>query len=170
MVSSDHALLALLDAGCWAVWSTICGYVAHRLPSSVLARPPWPSPGRVERFETRLRIQAWKDTLPEAGALFRGGFSKRHLQARDRASLERFAIETRRAEIAHWSILALGPAFFVWNPWWLALAMLVYAGVANVPCIAVQRYNRARLAALLGRRAAPPASHREEHEQPIIEP
>jgi glycosyl-4,4'-diaponeurosporenoate acyltransferase len=169
-VSSNHALLALLDAACWAVWSTICGYLAHRLPPSLLARPPRPAPGRVERFETGLRIKAWKDSLPEAGSLFRGGFSKRHLQAHDRSYLQRFAIETRRAELAHWAILALGPFFFAWNPWWLGLAMLAYALVANVPCIAVQRYNRARFGALLARGPARAASDRPDHEQRITEP
>jgi glycosyl-4,4'-diaponeurosporenoate acyltransferase len=59
-------------------------------------------------------------------------------------------VETRRAELAHWPILALGPVFFAWNPWWLALAMVGYAVVANVPCILVQRYNRARLYRMLG--------------------
>jgi Glycosyl-4,4'-diaponeurosporenoate acyltransferase len=37
--------------------------------------------------------------------------------------LERFAAETRRAELAHWLILAASPWFFLWNPWWLGLAM-----------------------------------------------
>jgi len=170
VVSSDHALLALFDAACWAVWSTICGYVAHRLPPSWLARPTRSSPERVERFERRLRIKAWKGVLPEAGSLFRGGFSKRRLDSHDPAYLERFAIETRRAEVAHWSILALGPLFFAWNPWWLAVVMVAYAVVANVPCIAVQRYNRARLGVLLARRAPPGAPTPRGHEEPITEP
>ena len=49
----------------------------------------------------------------------------------------------RRAELAHYPILAFGPVFFAFNPWWLALVMVGYAVVANVPCILVQRYNRA---------------------------
>jgi hypothetical protein len=28
------------------------------------------------------------------------------------------------------------------EPWWLGLAMVAYALVANIPCIAVPRYNR----------------------------
>ena len=52
---------------------------------------------------------------------------------------------TRGAELAHVPILLLGPVFFAFNPWWLALVMVAYAIVANVPCILVQRYNRARL-------------------------
>ena len=37
------------------------------------------------------------------------------------------------------------PAFGLWNPWWLWAGQAAYAVTANVPCIAVQRYNRARL-------------------------
>ena len=36
-------------------------------------------------------------------------------------------------------------------PWWLGIAMAGYAVVANVPCILVQRYNRARLERMLTR-------------------
>ena len=149
VASTRHALLALGDATLWAAWSAGCGYVAHRLSSSTLSRlgplrlRPFERDGRV--YERVLRIKAWKGALPEAGSLFRGGFSKRRLVGHDREYLEQFRLETRRAEWTHWAILALSPVFFVWNPWWLALAMLGYGVAANVPCILVQRYNRARL-------------------------
>jgi glycosyl-4,4'-diaponeurosporenoate acyltransferase len=41
-------------------------------------------------YERWLKIKRWKDRLPEAGAIFRGGVSKRHVGAADRASLEWF--------------------------------------------------------------------------------
>ena len=155
VASTHHLLLALGDAGCWALWSTVCGYTAHRLSDARLQRAGPLRLRGVERdgrvYERVLRIKAWKDALPEAGSLFRGGFSKRHVARHDRDYLERFALETRRAERTHWAILALSPVFFAWNPWWLALAMLGYGVVANVPCILVQRYNRARLERVLGR-------------------
>jgi glycosyl-4,4'-diaponeurosporenoate acyltransferase len=69
----------------------------------------------------------------------------------DRAYLERFAVETRRAELTHWLILAASPWFFLWNPWWLGLAMVGYGIIANVPCLAIQRYNRARLLRMIPR-------------------
>jgi glycosyl-4,4'-diaponeurosporenoate acyltransferase len=162
VASTHHAILAGIDAAVWAVWSATCGFVGHRLPAGLLPggrrRPPRAAgrPGR--GYERVLRIKAWKDLLPEAGALYRGGFSKRRIVGHDRAYLERFAIETRRAELVHWAILALGPAFFAWNPWWLATAMVAYAVIANVPCLLVQRYNRARLARILAP-AAPDAAH-----------
>ena len=154
MATSHNLVIALVDAAVWAVWSTVCGYVAHRIPSRRLTRDRGilrltraEDGGRV--YERVLRIKRWKDLLPEAGNLFRGGFSKRRVVRHDRAYLEEFTVATRRAEIAHWPILALGPVFFAWNPWWLGLVMVAYAIAANVPCILVQRYNRARLERML---------------------
>ena len=103
------------------------------------------------RYERVLRIKRWKRLLPEAGDLFRGGFSKRRMLRHDRDYLERFVVETRRAELTHWLIMGAVPFFFLWNPWWLALAMLGYGIVANVPCLLTQRYNRARLLRMLAR-------------------
>jgi glycosyl-4,4'-diaponeurosporenoate acyltransferase len=139
------------------VWSTACGYLAHRVSASQLTRDRFVLRLlAVERegrpYERVLRIKRWKDLLPEAGGLFRGGFSKRRVLRHDREYLEQFAVATRRAELAHWPILAFGPVFFLWNPWWLALVMVAYAIVANVPCILVQRYNRARLYRVVGER------------------
>jgi glycosyl-4,4'-diaponeurosporenoate acyltransferase len=151
-----NVVIVLIDAGVWATWSALCGYVAHRISPAHLSRDNWLF--RLRRFETGgriyerwLRIKRWKDRLPDAGALFRGGVSKPGLVAHDRGRLERFAAETRRAELAHWLILAASPWFFLWNPWWLGLAMLGYGIVANIPCVAIQRYNRARIFRVIGR-------------------
>jgi glycosyl-4,4'-diaponeurosporenoate acyltransferase len=37
------------------------------------------------------------------------------------------------------------PIFFLWNVWWGGVIMVVYLLFANIPCILLQRYNRARL-------------------------
>lgn len=134
------------------------GWLAHRLPlhrlqadGPVLALRRWEADGRV--YERRLRIARWKDRLPEAGATFAGGVSKRHLTGRSSERLRRFVAETRRAERAHWMALAGAPLFALWNPPVGAAAMLVYGVASNGPCIVVQRYNRARLTRVLERRA-----------------
>jgi glycosyl-4,4'-diaponeurosporenoate acyltransferase len=154
VASTRHLILAFADAALWAAWSALCGYVAHRIPASRLQHDRRLGIRGVERdgraYERVLHVKAWKDVLPEAGSLFRGGMSKAHLPGHDRESLARFAAETRRAERTHWAILALAPTFFAWNPWWLATAMLGYGLAANVPCLLVQRYNRARLFRILG--------------------
>jgi glycosyl-4,4'-diaponeurosporenoate acyltransferase len=152
------AATVAIDVGAWAVISATAGYVGHRLPPKRFAGDGWLTrPRRGEspqRYEDILAIRRWKDRLPEAGALFAGGFSKRALTTGEPAALDRFVVETRRAEHVHWWILATGPLFLLWNPWWLGLCMLAYAVLANVPCIAVQRYNRLRLRRVIARHAA----------------
>jgi glycosyl-4,4'-diaponeurosporenoate acyltransferase len=158
LVELAPPVAVLVDAAAWAVAGTAVGWSAHR------ARPPrFTADGPVTRlrrfedggraYERVLQIKRWKQRLPEAGALFRGGVSKRALPGAAPAALARFAVETRRAEATHWALLALSPLFTLWNPPALAVVMVAYAVVANAPCIAVQRYNRARLARVLGRAA-----------------
>lgn len=152
-------LAVALDAAVWAGWGTAVGYAAHRLPARMLARDnvltrlrAWEREGRV--YE-RAGIRRWKDRLPELGALFRGGVSKRALGGRDAASLAAFAAETRRAELVHWVVPAITPVFALWNPAALQAAMWLYAVAANGPCLVVQRYNRGRALRVLGSRPGP---------------
>lgn len=148
----------VVDCIVWAVWSTGVGYVMHRRPVSAFDHDtfwtrlrPFEADGRF--WERTVRIKRWKHRLPEAGDFFDGGFDKKRLHGDDPAALERFVVETRRAEVTHWVVLAAAPAFVLWNPWWLALVMATFAVVANVPCLITQRYNRARLVRILARRA-----------------
>jgi glycosyl-4,4'-diaponeurosporenoate acyltransferase len=148
----------LIDVAAWAAFHTLTGYAVHRLPLTSLERDTWllrerpfEQSGRV--YE-RLGIRRWKDRLPEAGALFEGGMSKRRLSGRDEAGLERFAAETRRAEYGHWAAMACGPLFVLWNPPAVAAAMVVYAVGVNSPFLMIQRYNRERIGRLLARRTS----------------
>jgi len=63
--------------------------------------------------------------------------------------LTRFQRETWRGELVHWLALLAAPLFCLWNPWWAVLVNATYAVAANIPCILVQRYNRARFQRLL---------------------
>jgi glycosyl-4,4'-diaponeurosporenoate acyltransferase len=153
-----QGLTIVVDVVAWGAFHAVTGYAAYRLDDERLSRDGWLL--RPRRFETggrwyrrRLRIDRWKDRLPEAGGLFRDGVSKRHLPAFDRAGLQLFARETRRAELTHWWAMGCGPVFVLWNPP-LASALLVAYGVAvNLPFIAIQRYNRFRIQALMARRS-----------------
>jgi glycosyl-4,4'-diaponeurosporenoate acyltransferase len=153
---SGLAGTVLLDCLAWAGWSLVVGLVGSRLPAGVLSPDRWlfrirPIEQQGRRYE-RLGIRRWKDAVPEAGSWF-GGPSKRDLGGRDVAALDRFAVETRRAEVVHWAVLALTPVFVLWNPLGLFLAMVAYGVLANVPFIAIQRYNRARIERIRSRRA-----------------
>ena len=151
----DLGLMAtvVLDIAAWGILSTAVGYAGHRIPVARLDHDTAFS--RLRGFEdggrlyTRLGIRRWKDHLPEAGALFRGGVSKRGLAGHDPATLGRLVVETRRAEWVHRTLLAASLLFTLWNPPVLAVTMVAYGVVANVPCLVVQRYNRARLLRVL---------------------
>lgn len=141
-------LSILLNAGAWALIQLGLAAAASHLSDRMLVTQSrgWERRGR---FYSSLGIRAWKDKLPDGGSWFAGGFSKRHLRGRGVVELERFARETTRGEIVHWLAIAALPSFALWNSWPAMLVNATYAIAANLPCILVQRYIRARIAPLL---------------------
>ena len=153
-----QALTIVVDVIAWGVFHSATGYAAHRLDDRRLSRDGWLL--RPRRFETAawyrrwLRINRWKDRVPEAGDLFRGGVSKRQLPAYDVDGLQLFVRETRRAELGHWWAMGCAPLFVLWNPPLAAGLLMTYGVAANLPFIVIQRYNRIRTQALVERRAS----------------
>lgn len=109
---------------------------------ALLAERRWERGGRF--YHRWFAIRRWKALLPD-GAPWLGGFTKKRLARGDKSSMEVFLLETRRAELAHWCMLACTPLFFLWNPPWACCVMAAYGIAANVPCILAQRYNRIAL-------------------------
>lgn len=151
-----QTLTIVVDIVAWGAFHAATGYAAYRLGDERLSRDGWGL--RERRFEDRgrwyrrrLRIHRWKDRLPEAGAVFEGGVSKRELPALDAEGLELFVRETRRAELGHWWALWCSPLFVLWNPPVAAVLLGAYGVLVNLPFIAIQRYNRFRTQALLER-------------------
>jgi glycosyl-4,4'-diaponeurosporenoate acyltransferase len=112
----------------------------------------WEQAGRF--YERVFHIKDWKDRLPDAARWFGAGFAKGSLAGTQPDYLQRFIRETWRGELCHWAAIACTPLFFLWNPWWGDLIVAAYALIANLPCILVQRHNRARFERVLTRRAA----------------
>lgn len=158
LVEVGPAWAAAIGGSLWATASFAVGFVAHRAPAARLGHDgPVTRLRAVERdgriYERWLRVSWWKRWLPEGGAFYDGGVDKRRLPGRTDADLERFAVETRRAELTHWTLLALAPTFLLWCPTSVAAAMVGFGVVANIPFALVQRYNRARMARLRQARA-----------------
>ena len=158
-VSKTRTMIANVVA--WGVVHAATGYAAHRLSPSVLrSASRWLRPLPFENdghwYEEHLYIKRWKDRLPEAGDVFAGGLSKRRLPNRDDGGLDRFALETCRAELGHWLAALASPLFLLWNPPVAAALNVAYGVGVNVPFIAVQRYNRVRAERALSRRLAYP--------------
>ena len=157
IVALSKPLAVAVDIVAWGGIHASTGYLVHRVPSSHFADDGWLY--RARRWEhggrTYVRwlgIKRWKHLLPEAGDLFRGGFDKAKLADRSDDHLVVYVQETRRAELGHWLATAPAPLFFMWNPWYAAILLQLYAVAVNGPCIASQRYNRLRITRILGRR------------------
>jgi glycosyl-4,4'-diaponeurosporenoate acyltransferase len=98
--------------------------------------------GEIDLYRRWLLIRRWKRLLPDGAVWVGGDFSRQVARVYDIGSLQRLSMETRRAEVAHWLMLACLPIYFIWNPHWAWGVMALYAMAANLPCIFVQRYNR----------------------------
>jgi len=136
----------------WVGSSVLVGFAAARMSVPTLSRlgqHQWwlggPSTGWYRHV---LHIDAWKDHLPEAGR-FGGGVSKRHLTTRDRSVLVRMYLETIRAEVVHTLLLLTQWVPLVWLHGGFVVVPAVYTVGANLPFVAVQRYNRKRLSRLV---------------------
>lgn len=150
--------LIFVDVAAWFVIHMGVAWLGIRLSThrfnhdSWLYRPRrWEQGGRA--YERVLAIRRWKRMLPDGAALFSGGFRKANLgDADDAAYLERFRRETCRAEAVHLVVFGCAALFFIWNPWPVGIVMIVYGALANLPCIAAQRYNRIRLGRVIAAR------------------
>ena len=162
VTNRTRARRIVVAALAWAACHSLTGLAAHRLGDDRLSREGWllrPRDFEVggRWYRDRLAIHRWKDALPEAGDLFSGGVSKRHVVGLDvgldDAALERFVRETRRAELGHWWAMACGPTFLLWTPPRSWVPLVGYGVAVNAPFIAIQRYNRFRTRAVLAHRA-----------------
>lgn len=159
LIDLPPLVIALTDAAAWLVihlglsWRGTRRPLERFDPDGRLYRiRPWERDGRF--YEQCLRIKRWKDLLPDGAAWFRGGFPKGRLRSRDPRYLDRFVRETARGERVHWQTLSAAPLFALWNPPWAMAVIVLYALLANLPCIAIQRYNRSRLLRILRSRSA----------------
>lgn len=141
----------------WPVFQVSAALLCKRLPDRFLNPDSlffrahrWEQAGQF--YERFLRVKKWKGLLPDGGAAFKDGYRKKHLSDLSEKNLERFLVESCRAELTH--LIAIPPFIifgFVVPPFVIPI-MLLYALTVNAPCVAAQRYNRPRVAALLEKR------------------
>lgn len=144
-----------LDVVAWIALGVIVGgYQARRTPAQLMRLGPFTAMSPREYgggwYRRTLRIDAWKDRLPDAGTWF-GGLSKRQLPSPNDGGWRRFAAECLRAERTHLAMIAALPLFALWNPLGIFLGNVLFAIAANLPCLIVARFNRARIMKLIAR-------------------
>lgn len=150
-----QTLLPLLSSiAFWLLASLLVGNLANRVPPRWLQDPSvalplardWMSMSPpAARPIGPVGIRTWKRWIPDAGNALPGGVRKATLVRRDRAALQRLVLETRRAELVHWLLLPAGLVTALWLPASGVLVNLLFALAFNLPCLLLQRFNRARL-------------------------
>ena len=156
-VTSDQVLILIANIVAWPVIHIGFAWAATRAPAewfdpSAWLFRSWPMERSGWCYEKLLKVRRWKDALPDGATWFRGGFAKGALASTDQAYLDRYIVETCRGEAAHWAMFLAAGIFFLWNTVFVGFIMVLYATIANGPCILVQRYNRIRFRRALRRR------------------
>lgn len=115
-------------------------------------RPPfapwrWERKGRV--YEEKLHISRWKDAMPDKSQAVKSSVTKSVGGDATSAHLESLLAETCVSEAVHWGLLVISPVMFLTMDLPLSIPGFLIYSLSNLPLIAIQRYNRPRLATLL---------------------
>lgn len=78
-------------------------------------------------------------------------FPKQNTMSRDRAHLNRLVLEMCNAELVHWILVLLSPAFALLIEGWYGVAISIGYALSNLSSIMIQRYNRPRIVMILER-------------------
>lgn len=138
-----------IDFIAWLIIHLSCSFITLKMPNSYFERDSWLYKTRSWEnngtiWQDVFKIKKWKNYLPDGGAIAKKGFKKKHIESTDKEYFKAFVLESRRAELTHWLVMIPAPLFFLWNLFWVGWVMLVYAILANGPCIMAQRFNRPR--------------------------
>jgi glycosyl-4,4'-diaponeurosporenoate acyltransferase len=155
-MAARELLPVLSSAAFWLGAALLVGLLANQLPPQWLG---WGEPRPRAAVQPRRRapsagppgIRIWKHWIPDAGGTLPGGVRKATLVRRDPEALRRLVLETRRAELVHWALWPAGLLTALWLPPAGVLVNLVFATLFNLPCVLLQRFNRARLRRCLAR-------------------
>ncbi|HLS30047.1 MAG TPA: hypothetical protein VK021_04265 [Flavobacteriaceae bacterium] len=109
----------------------------------------WEQNGAI--WQKIFRIREWKNYLPDSSSIIKRSYDQSQLQGTDAKRIKKFITETKRAELTHWLSIPPSLLFFIWNPLWAGIVMILYAFIVNLPFIITQRYNRPRLQRLYDR-------------------
>ena len=104
------------------------------------------------KFYLKLKINAWKDKVPDMSTFIKGMFYKKNIgQTRSAMYFERFIKETCVAEVVHVGLMFAGFIVFYNYHGYMGLFSSVLFAVGNVPFILIQRYNRPRFKQIMQR-------------------
>jgi glycosyl-4,4'-diaponeurosporenoate acyltransferase len=153
LIELPIVITIILDSFLWLAFHLLGAKIATLIPNHYFEKP-LPNTIQNKRFQMFILeriffVKYFKKYLPDGGALFKGGFEKKHLKEKNITYYKDFLRETRRAEWTHYIQMLPAPIFFLFNPIWVGYVMILYAILANMPCILTQKYNQIRFTNLI---------------------
>lgn len=138
------------------LYGFIAGCLFALLPKSLLKKciiKEFKFEQRGRFYEKYFHILKWKDHLPQFSNITKIGFKKDSIKNLSVDYLETFYIETIRAELTHFFLIIFAPYFFTIEGYTLGFKIFAFISniIGNIPFIMVQRYNRPRIKAVLGK-------------------
>lgn len=145
------------NLGIFLISSIIVTLISTKLPDRyynyrnwIYKERKWEKNG--EFYQQMFKVKRWKKYMPEIADFINSVFSKKSIKEFDNAYIEKYLLESCRAEFAHWCIIFssgmflfyAGPAAFIY--------MFLIAILINVPFIIIQRYNRPRILHIMKRK------------------
>ncbi|MCJ7773344.1 MAG: hypothetical protein MUP22_09455 [Desulfobacterales bacterium] len=138
----------------WPLFQTLPAYVCHKVnnkyfyPFMFFYRAhKWEKNGLI--YKQLFKVNLWKRYLPESSSFIKGNYNKKSLVDFSETSLNKYLLESCRAEMIHWLAIIPFWIFGLFAPAKVISYMFIYAIAVNLPCIVVQRYNRPRIISLL---------------------
>lgn len=148
--------LFFFDLFYWLFVQGLVGFISAHIPKRLInpqrkiyQTRKWEKEGSV--YQRWFHIKDWKPLIFDAGRIFQKDFHKDHVDVNDPQHLERWIMETCRAEWCHWVTFIFIFPLFSFNPPGLMYIWILYDALLNLVPIIVQRYNRPRLMRLLKR-------------------
>ncbi len=156
MTVTTASWLIIINIFAWGFLHYFISYLCFKIPLNYFKKDnqlfrikSWEHSGKL--WQKLFRVKKWKSRIIEGSSIAKQSYDKSHLHGQRGSDLAIFAAETRRAELTHWLLIIPAPLFFLWNPVWAGWVMIIYALVANLPFIVVQRYNRGRIVGILNK-------------------
>lgn len=150
--------LILTNLIAWFIFYGLFSLAYHKLPEFYFkANFPLEGIFKERNFEKKGKfwrqefyVHRWKTYLPDGSNLL--NINKDKIKPEKRLDIIKFQIiETKRAELLHWSLTFISPYFFIWNPVWAGWAMIIFAVISNGAFIIINRYDRIRLCSIQNR-------------------
>ncbi|MDQ5983409.1 MAG: hypothetical protein RUMPE_00420 [Eubacteriales bacterium SKADARSKE-1] len=153
-------------------WNIYIFFLCRQMKSSFFN--PQKKPYKARNFECggkfyneKLKIKKWKEVLPQY--ISKNGFSKRRFSEKNLIYINRFILETCRAEWNHKMCMIIAFPITIFNEFKIGIIFTLLILLTNLPFIFIQRYNRFRLLSLKRHRVKKSFFAQEQNDNSKIE-